>query len=844
MGVKNLIKLMQSKNIAKDLDDTELALIAADVLERANEDLASMKDWMDCVDEGLALCKPEFTPKSEPWDGSANYKSAILASAANDFGNRASIELMRDPKLVKAEIIGIDTLQNVINAKNDEVMRFKEQLDSMMAQATPEDQQVIAQIRQEINKRNQVIQEKKAAIKEKKNRADRVTEFMNWQVNVSMKEWRKDKKKMFYTLPNFGTVFNKTYYDSSLGRCITDIISYPNFIVNQATVSMDTCRSFTHIIDVSKAKCKARMKSGVWRKCELVYDGQPDDSMTNEKNGVLTASKNPDCFYEQYCWLDLDDDGIEEPYIVTVHKSSAQVVRIVARYDYDDIIVTYGDMKAMPLLDAQRKRSEKIIKESEELGTTPEIPDPYDLTGYEVVRIEPTGIITKYGFIPSQDNSYLDVGFFHLVGALTMAENKVTNDLLNSGTLANNQMGMTAKGFRKRQGDFKFKMGQLMATEIPAEQLQNSIYMLNFKEPSPTLFQLRESIRDSSFSFIQNADMAGQLQANTAPTTALAMIHEAQTQKTAHLGMIIDAMSEEFKIIYDLNGEYPDNDEYRKIVGDDEATFESDFSEDNLSIVCSADAEHSSKTQRMILAEAELAQAPLVMQAGGNPIPIIKNYYKAIGSADLDEYFPNEAEMSPTDRAQMQQMKQLQEQANQLKQAELELKAKEVEISNLQVALLARSEDRKDAEFELSKHKTLADIDSTLEDVNKKASETRLIDEQVKYTNVQTNSLMVKTDLDVAKTTHEINSKPIDNSSNDRELELIRNDAAKEMKALEVAGIVLSKDTKEKDVDVGAMIQANMDSIKQLAESIKPKSSKITISKQADGSYVGEKVVE
>jgi hypothetical protein len=41
--------------------------------------------------------------------------------------------------------------------------------------------------------------------------------------------------------------------------------------------------------------------------------------------------------------LDLDDDGIAEPYIVTVHTQSEKVARIVARFDRSSILVKLAD---------------------------------------------------------------------------------------------------------------------------------------------------------------------------------------------------------------------------------------------------------------------------------------------------------------------------------------------------------------------------------------------------------------------------------------------------------------------------------------------------------------------
>src|SRR5690606_18065037 len=109
----------------------------------------------------------------------------------------------------------------------------------------------------------------------------------------------------------------------------------------------------------------------------------------------------------------------------------------------DDSVV--GEMKPMPIVDAQNKRISMIEADAAEFGIDPVIPDANDLTGYKIVRIEPRPIITKYGLIPSFDGTYLDVGYYWLIGSAAMAVNKSTNDLLNAGTLSNQQGGIVAK---------------------------------------------------------------------------------------------------------------------------------------------------------------------------------------------------------------------------------------------------------------------------------------------------------------------------------------------------------------------------------------------------------------
>lgn len=729
MSLNKLIGYIQSDNIAARLSNERLRIIAQQVVDRAEIDSDSMKDWVDSVKHGIKLCKPEYHGKSTPWPDAANFKSTILTEAANAFGNRASIEIMRDPKLVKASIIGLATIKNVIDKKASDIsMRKQEmekiaegmrQLEESGEQIDPEMQAVMQELQQKTGADEQVIKQKKDKLRKRNERAERVSEMMNWQINVKMPEWRKEQKRLMYSLPNVGTLFKKTYFDPTIGRCVSKVIQFPNFIVNQKTNNLKSCRSFTEIVAYSKSEYDIRVQAGLWVDAEIYKDAETNDVGSNEDEESWESEDNPNKFYEQYCWIDMDEDGIEEPYIVTLHVSSGKIVRIVARYDEDCIIVKSEDYTAMPLIDAQKKAAAQIDADNAEFGTSLPYADPDDLSDYELVRVEAIDILTKYGMIPSFDGTFLDVGYYHLIGSMTMGVNKTTNDLLNAGSLANSQTGIVAKNFRKKPGNFAVKMGEFTQTEVSPAELQGSIFRLPYGEPSQTLFLLNEKLENSARSFSSNIDNASQLQANTAPTTALAIIQQSQIQHTAHMSMIVDSMTDEFNIIFRLNKDYIDDAEYKEVVGDDEAVFADDFNTDGLAISCSANPEMSSRMQRMMLAEAEMAQLPVVVQAGGNPIPIIKNYYSSIGSENLDEIFPNEAEMSPEEKAQMQAMRQQQELSTQMQQEQLRL-------IQLQTELLQSGERRKDFEAQVSAKETLAKIDKLFEDMEEVKSRTIL----------------------------------------------------------------------------------------------------------------------
>ena len=74
---------------------------------------------------------------------------------------------------------------------------------------------------------------------------------------------------------------------------------------------------------------------------------------------------------EQHCLIDLDGDGYKEPYIVTFDLGTGNMLRIVARFRWQDI---------------------------EYLGKTSKI-----------VRIRAEEYFTKYSFIPSPDGGIYDL---------------------------------------------------------------------------------------------------------------------------------------------------------------------------------------------------------------------------------------------------------------------------------------------------------------------------------------------------------------------------------------------------------------------------------------------------
>lgn len=641
-----LASFVGSDNIAGELDKDMLHVIGERIKRQFDEDLQSMHDWMESTKKGIELMKQEFKTKSIPWEGASNFKSPMLSEASIAFGNRASLELLRGDKLIKASIIGRDPNR------------------------------------------------------EKKDRSDRVTEAMNYQINYAMPDWRDDQKRLFYTVSNVGAVFKKTIFNPLERTNESHIIQYPDFAVNQATTSMRTCRSFTQILSFDQNEIIERQRSGLWLKDVDIYPTDSEgDKGSNEEEEVKSAEANPNRFLEQQCFADLDQDGYEEPYIITIHEQSCQIVRIVPRYDETSFIVQTKDGDILPLKNAVINE----VKNLAERGITP--PEKPSLSSFTLIRIDPIQPITKYGFIPAPDGTFLDLGYSHLLGAITQGMNTTTNQLLDAGTLRNVGGGMMAKNVRKKMGPLRMRIGQWISTELSPENLQRGFFPNPQPEPSQVLFALNEKLEQTGRGFAAVTDTQGVISPNTAPTTALAIIQENLIPTSALLMRILDAESKEFQVLFRLNQRFFDPEMYKKILDDPNANSFADFNIEDMDIKPTANAEMASKLQRIQLATVELEQFDRVVQTGGNAKAILQNYFDAIGTQNIDQIFPDESTLTPQEKQDMENLQQQQQLLAQQQQQQIELTAAQVDLAK--------------GELERLTFRTRAEIDKILAEVGK-----------------------------------------------------------------------------------------------------------------------------
>lgn len=512
----SLRAMLESANIAERLDEELLIKIGSDAKEGFEMDKQSRQEWEEAADEWTRLASQVREPKSYPWPKASNVKYPLLTTAAMQFGARAYPSLIpSDGKVVKAKVIGKDPTG------------------------------------------------------EKYKRADRVSAYMSYQLMYEMQGWEESMDKMLIMLPICGTLFKKTYWDAIKKQPCSRLILAKNLVVNYWAKDLESAERISEIIEMSPRLLKERQLAKIFLDIDLGDAPTPEDRTGNAPSNDETT---PYTIIEQHTYLDLDKDGYKEPYIVTFHLESGDVLRIAARF------------------------SEKTMHFNDE---------------GKLVKIEPIQYYTKFGFIPNTDGSFYDLGFGNLLGPINESVNTLINQLIDSGTLNNLQGGFLGKSLKVRMGEQSFKPGEWKAVASTGDDLKKQIVPLPTKEPSAVLFQLMGSLITSGKELASVAEifvgkMPGQ---NTPATTTMATIEQGMKVFTAVYKRLYRSLQQEFDKLFDINATYLNPESYAAVV--DVSVGPKDFDRENYDICPGADPTAVSQTEKLLKAQGLMEMLPL-----------------------------------------------------------------------------------------------------------------------------------------------------------------------------------------------------------------------------------------
>ena len=556
-------------NIVDQIENNQAAYV--DIKELYDVAVESMTEWKKKYDNAIKLAKlePDTETKSFPFEGASTVMMPFILEAMLDFNSRAAPELVWADNIVSTKVYGRDMKAEQVS--NDAGIQV--------------DQKELDQ-----------------AVKEgKQDRADRVSEYMNYQLYEKIPDWRDGQDKGLMSLPCVGTFYKKTYRDYDLEIIRSDLLMGDEVIFDMNCRSFEACLNKFQNIKVSRNDLIAFIRG------EQKWDIQESD---------IEDDKKEFDFIEAYSYLDLDNDGIAEPYYLVLDEVTQKIVCCYPNYDEDGITLSEKD---------------------------------------EVIKIKEVDCYTQYRFLPDPECGPMGLGWGILLGPMFNAINTNLRQLIDAGTLhltASNSglisMGMSSaggdKGNRAASGPISVALGQLTPIQFSGMgTLRDNIVQMPFSGPSPVLFQLMQYLIESSRS-MTNAAVNIEASPGEAASLYLARLDQGLKLPNSIIMRVFDAAKREIKKIHALNYKYANSDEYNRVLDRErQYVMADDFNPEDCDVRLASNPSQGSDLQRITRAEANLQLAMGQHAAGINEINIrqaTKDLLEATKTQNIEELMP------------------------------------------------------------------------------------------------------------------------------------------------------------------------------------------------------------
>ena len=463
------------QNLAEVIDEDVLQSMASDLVSDFQSDQESRSDWARAYVKGLDLLGMKVEDRQQPWAGASGVFHPILTEAVVRFQAQAMGEIFPASGPVRTKIVG----------KSDT---------------------------------------------EKKDQAFRVENEMNYLLTEEMSEYRDEMEQMLFKLPIAGSAFKKVYYDPLMERPCSMFVPSEDFVVSYGASDLKTCPRYTHVMKKTSNEVLQLQVNGFYRDVDLP-DPEPDYSDIKQKYDELDGEEAVIDDDDRHTILEMhvdmnmpeefdDPDGIARPYVVTIDKSSREVLSIRRNWYEDD--------------EKKKKRMHFV----------------------------------HYRYLPGL--GFYGTGLIHLIGGLAKSATSILRQLIDAGTLSNLPAGLKARGLRIKGDDAPLMPGEFRDVDVPGGAIRDSITFIPYKEPSSVLYSLlgnivEEGRRIGSVADVQVGDTNPQAPVGT--TLALmersmkvmsgvqARLHAALKQELRILAKIIhDNMASEYS--YEIEGEF------------------------------------------------------------------------------------------------------------------------------------------------------------------------------------------------------------------------------------------------------------------------------------------------
>ena len=546
-------------NLAEFLPDEVLSSLSSDLNSKYMDYISSRKDWEKSYTNGLDLLGFKYDQRSEPFQGASGATHPVLAEAVTQFQALAYKELLPADGPVRTQLLGIQSPDKV-------------------------------------------------------QQAQRVKDFMNYQIMDQMKEYEPEFDSMLFHLPLSGSTFKKVYYDEVEGRAVSKFVPADDLIVPYTATSLDDAEAIIHRIKISENDLRKQQVAGFYKDIELAkpQDKESDIEKKERELEGTKKTKDEDLYTLLECHVNLDLEGFEDsdqngeptgiklPYIVTLEEGSREVLSVKRNYEIGD------------------PKKNKIQ------------------------------YFVHFKFLPGL--GFYGFGLIHMIGGLSRTATAALRQLLDAGTLSNLPAGFKMRGIRIRDDAQSIQPGEFRDVDAPGGNLRDSFMMLPFKEPSATLLNLMGVVVSAGQRFASIADLqVGDGNQQAAVGTTVALLERGSRTMSAIHKRIYSALKNEFKILARvfklyLPPEYPYD-----VVGGQRMIKQTDF-DDRVDILPVADPNIFSQTQRISLAQTEL-QLATSNPGMHNMYQAYRNMYEALGVKNIDSVLVRPMPPAPKDPA-------------------------------------------------------------------------------------------------------------------------------------------------------------------------------------------------
>jgi hypothetical protein len=547
-------------NLSDYLSDSQLTSLGNELIGLYEADKDTRADWEKAYVKGLDLLGLKIEERTEPWAGACGVFHPLLTEAVVRFQAQAITEIFPAQGPVRGVVVGKHT-------------------------------------------------------EDKDRQAVRVQDYMNYLLTERMTEYRAETEKMLFSLPLAGSAFRKVYYDPQLMRPVSMFVPAEDLVVSYGASDLETAERVSHIMRKTRNEVRKLQVAGFYRDIDLADPvNQPSNIKTKEDqlSGVSPSELTDNRFTLIEMMVDLDLEGFEDkdeegsatgialPYVITIDKSSREVLAIRRNWDEGDEL---------------RKKRDHFV---------------------------------HYRYLPGV--GFYAFGLIHLIGGLAKSATSILRQLVDAGTLSNLPGGLKARGLRIKGDDTPIAPGEFRDVDVPGGSIRDNITFLPYKEPSGVLYSLLNNIVDEGRRFASLADMkVADMNAEAPVGTTLAILERTMKVMSAIQARLHASLRQELRLLSGIIRDFDEPSYPYEVEGGSDIKAE-DFDE-RIDIVPVSDPNANSMAQRIMQSQAALQLSTSAPQLYDMKV-LHRQMLESMGIKNVDEIIKPDESETPADPVQ------------------------------------------------------------------------------------------------------------------------------------------------------------------------------------------------